>query len=272
MIEFISTGILIKLPFLAEPFQIYYYGLILMTGVATAAYLATVEAKRREQDPELVWDMLIWLVIGGVIGARLWHVFTPSPSSIAAGRTTLFYLTHPLDMIDLRSGGLGIPGAVLGGMLAMYFYARKNSLNFLMWADIAVPAVALGQAIGRWGNFVNQELYGARTNLPWAIYIEHEGDYFHPLFLYESIWNLLNMAFLLWLGRRYSERLKQGDLLIIYAIMYPVARFFLDFLRLDASEIGGININQSIMAVVAICASVALFLRHRKHKPTIDTQ
>ncbi len=263
MFEFVPTGILIRLPFLAQPFEIYYYGIILMTGVVAAAWLATVEAKRRGQDPELVWDMLIWLVIGGVVGARLWHVFTPSPSAIAEGRTTLFYLTHPLDLLDLRSGGLGIPGAVLGGLVAMYFYTRRHKLNLATWVDIAAPGLALGQAIGRWGNFVNQELYGAPTNLPWAIYIDREQGYFHPLFLYESIWNLMNMGLLLWLGRRYADRLKPGDLLLVYAVVYPLGRFLLDFLRLDASLVGGININQSIMGIVALCAAAALYWRHR---------
>lgn len=269
MFEFVPTGILIRLPFLAQPFEIYYYGIILMTGVVTAAWLSTIEAKRRGQNPDQVWDMLIWLVIGGVIGARLWHVFTPSLSAIAEGRTTFFYLTHPLDLINLRSGGLGIPGAILGGMVAMYFYTRKYRLSFATWADIAAPAVALGQAIGRWGNYVNQELYGAPTNLPWAIYIEREGGYFHPLFLYESIWNLLNMTLLLWLGRRYADRLKPGDLLLVYAIVYPTGRFLLDFLRLDASLVGGININQFVMAVVAIGSAVGLYWRHRARPASV---
>lgn len=271
MFEFVPTGILIRLPFLAQPFEIYYYGIILMTGVVAAAWLSTVEAKRRGQNPDLVWDMLIWLVIGGVIGARLWHVFTPSPSAIAEGRTTLFYLTHPLDLINLRSGGLGIPGAVLGGLAAMYFYTRKHKLSLSAWVDIAAPGLALGQAIGRWGNFVNQELYGAPTTLPWAITIDpaHRikefADYatYHPLFLYESIWNLMNMSLLLWLGRRYADRLKPGDLLLVYAVVYPLGRFLLDFLRLDASLVGGINVNQTIMAVVALVATGALYWRHR---------
>lgn len=267
MFEFTPTGIQVWLPFLAQPLTIYYYGVILMTGVMAAAWLATVEARRRGQNPEQVWDMLIWLVIGGVIGARLWHVFTPTPSAIAEGRTVLFYLTHPLDLINLRSGGLGIAGAVLGGLVVMYFYTRKHKLSLATWVDIAVPGVALGQAIGRWGNFVNQELYGAATNLPWAIYIEREQGYFHPLFLYESIWNVMNMGILLWLGRRYTATLKPGDLLLVYAIIYPVGRFLLDFLRLDAAMLGAVNINQTVMAVVAVGSALALYWRHRRANP-----
>jgi phosphatidylglycerol:prolipoprotein diacylglycerol transferase len=264
-------GFDIQLPFMSQPFHIYFYGIILMTGAIAGAWLASVEAKRRGQDPELAWDMLIWLIIGGVIGARLWHVFTPPPSSIAAGKTTVFYLTHPLDMINVRQGGLGIPGAVIGGLIAMYWYTRRHKLNFTLWTDISAPAIALGQAIGRWGNFFNQELYGKPTNLPWGIYIDPQHrlpgflnqERYHPLFLYESLWNLANMVFLLWLGRRFADRLKPGDIFIIYLISYPIGRFFLDFLRLDASMISGINANQTVAAVIAVCASVALYWRHR---------
>ena len=254
------------------PLFIRYYGIILMLGALAGAWLATLEVKRRGRDPEIVWDLLIWLIIGGVIGARLWHVFTPSPSAIAEGRTTMFYLTHPFDLINLRNGGLGIPGAVIGGLIALFFFTRKHGLNFAEWTDIAAPSLALGQAIGRWGNFVNQELYGAPTNLPWKIYIEPQyrlpgfenQEYYHPLFLYESLWNLANMALLLWLNRRYGERLKNGDVFLVYLIVYPVGRFLLDFLRLDASMLGGINANQTVMAVIAVFSALALFLRHRK--------
>ncbi len=251
-------------------FTIPFYGIILMSGALLAAFLATREAKRRGHDPEIVWDLFIWLLIAGIIGARLWHIFTPSPSAIAAGRTTIFYLTHPLDLINLRSGGLGIPGAVIGGAIALYFFARKHGLRFSEWADIASPSLALGQAIGRWGNYVNQELYGAPTDLPWKIYIDpdhrlsgfQDYEYYHPLFLYESLWNLANVFVLIWLTRRFAGRLKDGDIFLIYLIVYPVGRFLLDFLRLDAAMVGGINANQTIMAIVAVLSGVTLAWRH----------
>lgn len=253
-------------------FTIPFYGIILMSGALLGAFLATREAKRRGHDPEIVWDLFIWLLIAGIIGARLWHVFTPSPSAIAAGRTTFFYLTHPLDLINLRSGGLGIPGAVIGGAIALYFFTRKHGLGFSEWADIASPSVALGQAIGRWGNYVNQELYGAPTDLPWKIYIDpahrlsglQDYEYYHPLFLYESLWNLANVFVLMWLSRRFTGRLKDGDIFLVYLVIYPVGRFFLEFLRLDASRVGGINANQTFMAIVALLSGMALAWRHRR--------
>jgi phosphatidylglycerol:prolipoprotein diacylglycerol transferase len=256
------------------PIYIHYYGIILMLGAIAGGWLASREAKRRGYDPDLVWDGLIWVLIGGIIGARLWHILTPPKSMVEQGITTVWYLSHPLDMWN---GGLGIPGAVIGGIIALFFFARRNKINFLVWTDIAAPGLALGQAIGRWGNFVNQELYGAPTNLPWAVHIAPQNRLpgyeniatYQPLFLYESIWDLFNMGVLLWLGRRYQDRLKDGDIFLVYLIIYPVGRFLLEFLRLDASFVAGINANQTLMAVVAIGSTLTLIYRHliRKSAP-----
>jgi phosphatidylglycerol:prolipoprotein diacylglycerol transferase len=258
---------------------IRWYGILLMLGAVAGSWLATKSAKRRGHDPEIVWDLLTYLLVGGIIGARLWHVFTPSPSALvldpATGEMVNPYFAggtiRILDILSVWNGGLGIPGAVIGGAVVLFFYTRKRRLSFTEWADIAAPSIPLGQAIGRWGNFFNQELYGAPTNLPWAIRIDEahrvagyeQFEYYHPLFLYESILNLANMFFLLWLSRRYTDRLKSGDIFLVYLVTYPLIRFSLDFLRLDASLVGGININQTVMAVVALCAGAALFLRHR---------
>ncbi len=253
------------------PIPVYYYGIILMIGALAGAWLASLEARRRGQNTDLVWDGLIWVLIGGILGARIWHILTPPPSMVALGITTGWYLTHPLDMISTWNGGLGIPGAVIGGLIALYWFCRRRKISFLVWADIAVPGLALGQAIGRWGNYVNQELYGAPSNLPWAIRIDaahrlpgyQNVETYHPVFLYESLWSLMNMAVLLWLGRRHSDRLKSGDLFLTYLIIYPLGRFLLEFLRLDSSRVAGLNTNQTIMAVVALAATAILIWRHR---------
>lgn len=255
---------------------IYYYGIIIMLGALAAAGLAAYEARRKGQSSEIVWDGLVWVLIGGIVGARLWHIFTPPASMVEAGYTTYYYLTHPLDAINIRAGGLGIPGAVIGGLLALYIFARRRKLDFAFWLDVVAPALALGQAIGRWGNFFNQELYGSPSTLPWAIQInpenrlpgyEDEATY-HPLFLYESLWNFGIVALLLWLGRKYDDRLFNGDLFLIYLITYPLGRFLLEFLRLDPSRVGGININQTIMLLVALTAAGVLVWRHWKNRKT----
>ena len=253
------------------PIPIRYYGIILMVGALAGAFLAEREARRRKIDGDLVWDGLIWVLVGGIIGALLWHIFTPPPSMVEQGFTVKFYLTHPLDILAIWNGGLGIPGAIIGGLLALYIFTRRRKLGFLLWTDIAAPGLALGQAIGRWGNYVNQELYGLPSNLPWAITIDPNHRLpgyeniarYQPLFFYESMWDLLNMAFLLWIGRRYAKRLLTGDIFLVYLIIYPVGRFFLEFLRLDAAQVAGINFNQTVMAVVAVIATAALILRHR---------
>jgi phosphatidylglycerol:prolipoprotein diacylglycerol transferase len=276
------NGFDIPIPFLNQPFHIYFYGIIITLGMVAATLLAHAEAKRRSQNPEILWDMLIWVVIAGVIGARIWHILTPPPSMIAQGITTQYYLTHPLLMIDIRNGGLGIPGAVIGGILAMWIYTRRKKLSLVTWLDITAPGLALAQAIGRWGNFFNQELYGAPTNLPWKIYIDplhrlpgfQEYAYYHPLFLYESLWNLANMAILLWLSRHFSNRLKSGDIFLSYLVIYPLGRFLLDFLRLDASRVAGINANQTLSAIVVVVAAGLLIWRHlpfRSQKSTKES-
>jgi len=266
--------------FYIGPFLIHYYGIIIMFGALVAAWLATLEAKRRGIDPDMVWDMLPWLLIGGIIGARLWHILTPPASMVAQGITTMYYLTHPLDALAIWNGGLGIPGAVMGGVIALAFYTRAKKASFLMWADIAAPGLALAQAIGRWGNFVNQELYGSPSNLPWAIYIdparrlpgfESQATY-QPLFAYECIWNLLNMTILLWFSRKFAAWFKIGDIFLMYLIIYSVGRFFLEFLRLDASQVAGLNANQTFMAVIALASTATLIWRHLSRRKTDRNQ
>lgn len=247
-----------------------YYGMILVGGAFAAAYLATFEAKRRGHNPELVWDGLIWVLVAGIIGARLWHIFTPPPSMVAQGITTAYYLENPLEAINTLNGGLGIPGAVGGGLLGLYLFTRWKKLSFIEWTDIVAPAIPLGQAIGRWGNFINQELYGAPTTLPWGIKIDNPippytpDQRFHPLFLYESLGTFAICGALLYIGRRYAERLKTGDLFLLYLIAYPVLRFGLDFIRLDNAQVLGINANQTVMLVIAVAALLALVTRHRR--------
>lgn len=267
-------------------FFVHFYGIILMSGALAGGWLASREAKRRGHDPDIIWDLLIYLIIGGVIGARLWHVFTPAESALvvdpATGQLVNPYFAggsiHIVDILNVRSGGLGIPGAVIGGALALLLYTRKHGLDFLEWADIAAPSLALGQAIGRFGNFFNQELYGAPTDLPWKLYIDpshrHPAfasvEYYHPLFAYEALFNLLNLFLLMWVTRKYEGRSKKGDILLIYLIFYPVVRFSLEFLRLDPAMVGSININQTFMAVIAIFAAATLVWRHRTRPVPTD--
>jgi len=243
-----------------------------MAGAAAAAYLAAWMLRKTDRDPDIVWDALIWALVFGVIGARLYHIFTPSQSLLDMGIDTRYYLTHPLDILNTTRGGLGMPGALAGGVLGLYLFARRRKVSLASLLDVAAPGVALAQAIGRWGNFVNQELYGPPTDLPWGIPIRPENrmagyeafERFHPLFLYESIWNLASFGLLYWLWSKHGDRLKIGDLFLIYLITYPVGRFLLEFMRLDYVPMFGINANQWLMAALALASAAALYLRHRR--------
>jgi phosphatidylglycerol---prolipoprotein diacylglyceryl transferase len=264
--------------FYIGPILIHYYGILIMIGVIAATWVSIRRARLYDQDPEQAWEILPWALIGGILGARIWHILTPPASMVEQGITTYYYLTHPLDALAIWKGGLGIPGAVIGGALALFIYTRRHKLSFLSWVDIIAPGLALAQAIGRWGNFINQELYGAPSNLPWAIYIDpayrlpgyKDIAYYQPLFLYESIYDLLIMASLLLISKRYKAKLKPGYIFQFYLILYPVGRFFLEFLRLDPSNVGGLNVNQTLMAVIAISSLAVLIWRMtRPTKPNL---
>lgn len=255
------------------PLTFHYYGLIIMFGIIVGTFVAQrlLAEMDTERDPDLIWDAVVWAVIFGVIGARLYHVFTPSKSLLEAGIDTRYYLTHPIDLIAAWQGGLGMPGAIAGGALGLYVFARRNNFDLRKLLDSAAVGLPIGHAIGRWGNFVNQELYGPPTDLPWGIYIRPENrlasyeafEYFHPLFLYEGIWNLASAAVLFWIWRRYGKRLKVGDLFLMYLVAYPLGRFLLEFLRIDFVPLFGINFNQMLSLAAAAASGLYFYLRHR---------
>lgn len=248
------------------PFTIHYYSIVIIIGISVALILVSREAARRNIKLDFLLDALPWIFVGSVIGARIWHIFTPPQSMVARGITTQYYLTHLLEAIAIWKGGIGIIGAVLGGSAALILYARAKGVEAAAWLDILAPGLALAQAFGRWGNFINQEVYGLPSNLPWAITIDSQHrlsgyaqiSTYHPLFLYEALWSLLNMVLLLYIGRKYQNRLVTGSIFLIYLIFYGVGRVGLEFLRLDVSSYQGVNLNQAFMLLVVIAASLLL--------------
>lgn len=244
--------------------EIKYYALIILSGAIAAAYLVSWLAKKRGNPSEIIWDGLVWAMIFGIIGARLWHVLTPSPST---GIDATYYFSHPLDLINIRNGGLGIYGGIIGGAVGLWFFCRKNKLPFIAFIDVVVPGLALGQAIGRWGNYVNGELCGSPTSLAWGISRcfntgYPEGTHFHPVFLYESIWNIALMGFLLYLALGTQKRLRTGDLVLVYFMGYAFARFLLEYIRMDSNLIAGINTNQAFSAALFLGAGIVLVMHH----------
>jgi phosphatidylglycerol:prolipoprotein diacylglycerol transferase len=226
-----------------------------------------------------VWNGISWCLVLGIIGARLYHVMTPSPSMAALGiETPLDYFRNPAQLINLRNGGLGIYGGLAGGLLGLFIYTRRQRIPLWGWTDLCAIGVSLGQVFGRWGNFFNQELYGRPTNVFWAEHIEplyrlpaySEFDRFHPAFLYESLWSLLTFIVLFTLLRR--RNLLTGDLTALYLIFYGIGRSLLELVRLDSRTImlGGLAINIAIATLVSLIVAIVmagwLVLKHQKSK------
>jgi phosphatidylglycerol:prolipoprotein diacylglycerol transferase len=234
------------------------------------------DAPWRPWNPDHVWNGLLVILVLALIGARLYHILTPSPSMSALGiESTLDYLRDPIQMLNIRAGGLGIYGGLAGGLLGLILYTRRNRLPTLGWADLSTVGVALGQAIGRWGNFFNQELYGRPTNLPWAIHVDpiyRLPDYaefalFHPSFLYESLWSLLTFLIMLRLARRYSHRLLPGEMTAAYLIAYAAGRSLIELVRLDSRAVtilgleSGLAVATLVSLVIAVVAAALVIGR-----------
>ena len=284
--------------------QIRYYGLIIVLAMLVAAWVAARLAKRDGRDPEHVWGALTWAIIPGIIFARLFFVLLP-PQSLTAGCATAittdvcrdagWYLQNITNLqqgpLAIWSGGLNIFGAVVGGLLGAYIYIKRNKLALGPWLDIAAVALPLGQAIGRWANFINQELYGQPTNLPWGVLIDSAhrvapygstitfptadtatqlATRFHPLFLYESFWSLLFFIILLNLFIRNRKRLFPGDIFLFYIIEYAVIRFLLEFIRVEVTVIGPFNLWQAVSLVMGVAALVYFLYRHRPGATVVE--
>jgi phosphatidylglycerol---prolipoprotein diacylglyceryl transferase len=269
--------------------QIRYYGIIIVAAMLVAATVAARLAKRDGRDPDDVWGALTWAIIPAIIGARLWFILFPPQSLVAAGQDTAWFFQNFFNTtngaIAIWSGGLHIFGAVIGGFLGAYLYLRRNNLPLWPWLDIAAVSLPLGQAIGRWANFVNQELYGAPTTLPWGITIDsafrvepykslidfpQATTLFHPLFLYESAWNFIAFIVLAILFQRYRKKFKAGDLFLIYVMQYAFIRFLLEFIRVEQSIVAGVNFSQLICALAFVVA-LGLFVMRRRGTAVVAT-
>ncbi len=256
------------------PRGVHWYGLLIVVGIMMGAYVGAFMAKRAGKDPDHIWDMLLVVVLLAIIGARVYHVFS-QPSGGLLGWE--YYKEHPIEVLYIWQGGLGIYGAIIGGGLGVLLYALLNNLRPLRWLDFAAPGMAIGQSLGRWGNYMNRELYGPPTDLPWGLRIPSryrippfhdlsrypEDTLFHPTFLYESLAALFLCLFLIWLSIKYGDKLKEGDLLVSYLIGYSAIRFFTEFLRPDAWMAGSIAAAQIVALAFIVVGVLVLAVRHR---------
>lgn len=227
---------------------IRWYGILISIALILGVMLAMKETHRLGLDENLILDFAILAVPVAILCARIYYViFNYS-----------YYKGDFMRMINIRGGGLAIHGAVIGGALAALIFTRYKKIAFWKLADICAPALILGQAIGRWGNFINQEAYGRPTSLPWAIHVNGVGV--HPTFLYESLWNLLIFAFLM---RRRKQKKFDGELFAIYMVAYSIGRFFIEGLRIDSLMLGGFRMAQ-VISLGMIALGLGIFFIHRR--------
>ncbi len=237
---------------------VYWYGILIGLAILLGVYLALREAEKQGVNTEHFFNVLLVVLPAAFIGARLYYV----------AFNWDYYSQYPLEIPATWHGGLAIHGGIIGGILGGVFLLRKYGINFWQAADLVAPSLILGQAIGRWGNFFNQEAYGYEVDpatLPWAMYID--GAYRHPTFLYESLWNFIVFFFLLWLRRR--KGLRWGDVFISYAVLYSVGRFFIEGLRTDSLMLTpSLRAAQVVSALVVIGGLGLLLYRHCPEKQT----
>ena len=261
------------------PITIGWYGLCYAIGLAAAYFVLIRLARAAGEDPELVGNGIIIVSIAALIGGRLYHVIDQWALYANAPITAILPISFEPDGSVRFTGfaGLGVYGGIVTGTLAAWWYTRRHHVSFARWADIVAPALFVMQAIGRWGNYFNQELYGPPTNLPWGIAIDcahrlsiypctlypEATTRFQPLFLYESISGIVGAAFLVSLGFRYRSWLRPGDLLLVFFIWYGTTRFVLEFLRADNWTFFGIPTAQIVSMVFIAIGVVGLILRHR---------
>lgn len=241
-----------KIAFTIFGIDIAWYAVIITFGIIVAMGISYMNAKRSGLNTEIFVDSFFYSILFGIIGARVYYVIFNFD----------LYKDNLVSIFNLREGGIAIYGAVIFGALAMFIYTRVKKQSFWAYADCITPALALAQAIGRWGNFVNQEAYGYETNSLFAMTIIKNGEAIsvHPTFLYESVLNLIVFGILMIFLNKYRK--KAGEVSAIYGIVYGVGRFFIEGMRTDSLYIGSFRISQ-IVSILFVVAGVVLFTKLR---------
>ncbi|MCR6095132.1 prolipoprotein diacylglyceryl transferase [Salipaludibacillus agaradhaerens] len=243
------------------PLTVYWYGLLIGLGALIGYLIANREAKKRGMPADMFADLLLFALPAAIVGARIYYVIFRWEQ----------FAENPVRVFYIWEGGLAIHGGLIGALLTAYIYAKIKGLSFWKIADIAAPSIILGQAIGRWGNFVNQEVYGGEVsrsfleNLMLPDFIINQmyiqGAYHHPTFLYESVWNIIGFILLLWLRR---VNLRRGELFISYAIWYSVGRFFIEGIRTDNLLIFDVIRTAQIVSIITVIGGIIILIYRRK--------
>ena len=244
------------------PLQVHWYGVIIGLAIILALYIAVRETEKRGLDKDLFMDLMLWAIPIAILSARLYYVIFKWN----------YYSQNPGEIIAIWNGGLAIHGALIGGVITAIVFTKKRQVSFWQLVDIAAPSIILGQAIGRWGNFINQEAHGGEVtrafleNLQLPEFIINQmyinGAYYHPTFLYESIWNFVGFILLILLRK---VNLRRGEMFLSYVIWYSVGRFIIEGMRTDSLMLTeSLRMAQTISAVLIIAAVVVLLYRRAK--------
>lgn len=285
MLAFLHTYHPSPILFSLGPINIYWYGLFIVLGILAAFLVALKLAGYYGIKRETVFDLAFYLIISGIIGARIYYVLLEWQ----------YYLAHPLNIFKIWQGGLAIHGAIIGGIWAVYFFSKKYKVNFGLMASLIAPGLALAQAIGRWGNYFNQELFGQPTDLPWGIPIDVanrpfeyiSSEFFHPAFLYESMGNFLIFIILIIIHYLIIKRVKTANKfsiinppaliceafragfqlsIFVYLFFYSILRFAIEFIRVDKTPIFfNLRLPQIISLLIIAMSIVALLKNFRSH-------
>lgn len=253
-----------------DPIHIYWYGLFMILGILAALFISLKLARYYKIEKEKIFDLSFWLIIIGLLGARIYDVFL----------NFSYYLKYPLDVFKIWQGGLAIHGAIIAGLLVIYLFSKKQKTSFWTFTSIIVPGLALGQTIGRFGNYFNQELFGLPTTKPWGIPIDlinRPADYitdifFHPTFLYESlgclfIFTVLISANCILIKRAQLNKYYFVLLTALYMILYSILRFCLEFIKVDATPtFFNLRWPQIISLIIILCSIILIIFNYHAKK------
>jgi phosphatidylglycerol:prolipoprotein diacylglycerol transferase len=263
MINFLHNFYPEPIIFSIGPISIFYYGVLIVIGILLGSLILFHLGKSYQLNKDLIIDSAFYIVLSAIIGGRLYHILLEAN----------YYLEHPLNAFMLWKGGLAIHGAIIGGVISIFYFAKKNKIDPWLLTALYTPALALGQSIGRFGNYFNQELFGLPTDLPWGIPINPmnrvapylEDLYFHPTFIYESIGNLIIFTILFFLHKLAIKKSLNANIFIIatYLLLYSLLRFSLEFIRIDTTPVlFGIRWPQ-YFSIFLIIISFYLFYKER---------
>ena len=249
------------------PIKIYWYGIIIALAMLIGISLATKEAQKLGLEEDTMVDMALWAIPIGFIGARLYYVLFKWD----------YYIQNPSEIIAIWNGGIAIYGGLIAGGLAVYWFARRKKMTLTLLLDILAPSVLLAQSIGRWGNFINQEAHGGAVSRQFleTLYLPEfiieqmniNGTYYHPTFLYESLWSLLGFILLIIL-RNQKDLLRRGEVALSYVIWYSFGRFFIEGMRTDSLWIGDIMRASQVLSLVLFISAIVLWIYRRRAYPT----